>query len=56
MMPVSFQMLDPVKNIFAGAWRIALTESGKETEAVKVKDLPTAALFQGSLEAIEGSH
>ena len=55
--PVSFQMPDPVKNIFAGAWRMALMESAKETEAVKVKaaeDLKNAAAqLQGALEAIE---
>lgn len=55
--PVSLQMPDQVKNIFAGAWRLALMESAKETEAVKVKaaeDLKNAAAqFQGALEAIE---
>ncbi|HNH76127.1 MAG TPA: DNA-binding protein, partial [Candidatus Obscuribacter sp.] len=55
--PVSFQMPDPVKNIFAGAWRMALMESAKETEAVKVKaaeDLKNAAAqLHGALQAIE---
>ena len=55
--PVSLQMPDQVKNIFAGAWRMALAESAKETEAVRVKaaeDLRQAAVqFQGALDAIE---
>lgn len=54
---VSVQMPEPVKNIFAGAWRMALMESAKETEAVRAKaaeDLrQAAAQFQGALDAIE---
>ena len=54
---VNFQMPDQVKNIFASAWRMALMESAKDTEAVRAKateDLKLAeAQFQGALVAIE---
>lgn len=54
---VNLQMPDQVKNIFAGAWRMALAESAKDTEAVRAKaveDLRQAAVqFQGALDAIE---
>lgn len=54
---VSMQMPDPVKNIFASAWRMAVMESAKETEAVRAKaseDIrQAAAQFQGALDAIE---
>ena len=55
--PVSTQMPEQIKNMFAGAWRMALAEAAKETEAVRAKaneDLKRAASqFQGALNAIE---